>query len=81
MPQSSAPKINESVIYRSIGGDPWGATITRVYDDGLVDLELTGPFLKEPFALTAVHWSENPNETKPGARPKGTQNEEETKRI
>ena len=62
--------INDAVAYRSMGGDTYDATVTRVRDAGFVDVELTGPFLKEPFALTAVRWYDDPDEPRSGARPR-----------
>jgi hypothetical protein len=64
------PAINESCIYRSMAGEPWEATITAIGPEGFVSVSLTGPFLKEPFALTAVRWYDDPDEPRSGARPR-----------
>jgi len=62
--------INESVIYKSMAGEPWDATVVRVRDANFVDVTLSGPFLREPFELHAVRWYDDPDEPKSGARPR-----------
>jgi len=64
------PAINESCIYRSMAGEPWDATITGIGPPGFVSVSLTGPFLKEPFELRAVRWSDDPADSRSGARPR-----------
>jgi hypothetical protein len=64
------PAINESCIYRSMAGEPWEAVITGIGPPGFVSVSLTGPFLKEPFELRAVRWSDDPADSRSGARPR-----------
>ena len=63
------PAINEEVAYRSMGGDLWPATITGIGPPGFVSVALSGPFLREPFELRAVRWSDDPAAPGSGARP------------
>ena len=62
----------DAVSYRSFGGDLYDAIITGIRPAGFVDVDLTGPHLKEPYALTGVRWSDDPESKLPGARPKRT---------
>jgi hypothetical protein len=66
------PIKGDPVAYRSFAGDVWDAVVTGVWADkfGFVDVEVTGPGLKEPMALTAVRWSDDPESLMPGARPR-----------
>jgi hypothetical protein len=64
------PAKGDPVSYRSFVGDCWDAVVTAVRPNGFVDVELSGPGLKEPYALTAVRWSDDPASTMPGARPR-----------
>jgi hypothetical protein len=62
--------INEAVAYKSMGGDLWDATVTAIGPPGFVAVSLTGPFLREPFELRRVAWSDNADAPGPGARPR-----------
>ena len=64
------PAINDRVTYRSMAGEPWEATITAIGPEGFVSVSLTGPYLREPFELRRVAWSDNVDDAGPGARPR-----------
>lgn len=64
------PVLNERVAYRSFAGDTWDAVITGVPAPGFVDVDLSGPGLKEPYHLRAVRWYDDVLDERPGARPR-----------
>ncbi len=70
MMDSPPPAINARVAYRSFGGDTWDAVIRNIRLGGFVDIDLSGPGLKEPYELHGIRWYDDPENPNPGARPK-----------
>lgn len=64
------PDRGDEVAYRSFAGETWDAKITNVRPAGFVDIEISGPGLREPMSLTAIRWYDDPAEKAPGARPR-----------
>ncbi len=72
------PSIGDDVLYRSIAGETWDATIVAVRSllgSTLVDVEVFLPAsheagLKSTTTLKGVTWHDDPNEQMRGARPK-----------
>lgn len=64
------PEKGDQVAYRSFAGDVWDAVVTGLREGGFVDIDLSGPGLKEPYPLHAIRWSDDPADDRPGARPR-----------
>jgi hypothetical protein len=72
------PQVNERVVYRSIAGDFWDVTILAVREwhdpigliQNVVDIRVLIPGRSEPIELPNICWRDDPDDTRPGARPR-----------